>query len=344
MTPRYVNDSQPGYRRQKCGKGWVFFDRAGHRLKRGDPSFKRISSLVIPPAWTQVWICADERGHIQATGRDARGRKQYIYHPEFRSQRDSSKFERLAAFAEALPQVREQVDRDLRARNFTRRKAQALALRLMERTFMRVGNRQYQKENGTHGITTLRSSHVEVEGAQLRLEFLGKSGKWLSVAIEDSPLARQMRRYQELPGDELFQYYDDEGELRHLDSGEVNAYLQEITGDRFTAKDFRTWGGTVLAAVELSQQEPWTSQAQLKRNLNRALRKVAARLGNTLSVCRAYYVHPAVVEAYSRAGGESLIQRFSSLTLAPPLGYSREEWLTFQLLGTPARPELRKAA
>jgi len=323
----------------------VFLAADGRRLKRSDPEYARLSALVIPPAWTQVWICADERGHIQATGRDARGRKQYIYHPEFRSARDSSKFERLAAFAEALPQVREQVDRDLRCRSFSRRKAQALALRLMERTLMRVGNRQYRRENGTHGITTLRCSQVEVEGAQLRLEFLGKSGKWLSVEVADPPLARLLRRYQELPGEELFQYYDEEGELRHLDSGEVNAYLQELTGDRFTAKDFRTWGGTVLAAVELSRQEAWTSQAQLKRQLNRALRKVAARLGNTLSVCRRYYVHPAVVEAYSRSGGESLIRHFASPHLAPPVGLSREEWLTYQLLGTQGeRPALRAAA
>lgn len=321
----------------------MFFAPDGSRLARSHPDYARVAGLVIPPAWTQVWICADERGHIQATGRDARGRKQYVYHPDFRASRDSSKFERLAAFVEALPQVREQVDRDLRGRSFSRRKAQALALRLMERTLMRVGSRQYLRQNGTHGITTLRCSQVEVEGSQLRLEFLGKSGKWLSVEVEDSPLARLLRRYQELPGEELFQYYDEDGELRHLDSGEVNAYLQEITGDRFTAKDFRTWGGTVLAAVELSQQEGWTSQAQLKRQLNKALRKVASRLGNTLSVCRTYYVHPAIVEAYARNGGESLIRHFATPVVAPPVGLSREEWLTYELLGS-QRPALRAAA
>jgi len=292
----YVTDGVAGIRRQRAGKGWIYFAPDGSRINSEEKN--RINSLVIPPAWTDVWICPDPKGHIQATARDARGRKQYRYHPSYRAARDRSKFSRILEFSEILPEIRERVEHDLRARDLTRRQILATVVRLLDKTLIRVGNYEYLRENRSFGLTTLRDRHVEVKGAKLRFNFRGKSGINHTVAITDRRLARIVQQCQDLPGQELFKYLDTSGKRQIISSDDVNAYLREITGRDITAKDFRTWAGTMLAAKELCAMGPAKTRRDAERNIARAIDAVAKRLGNTRAVCRKYYVHPGLVVAY----------------------------------------------
>ncbi|HWA59251.1 MAG TPA: hypothetical protein VG692_18505 [Gemmatimonadales bacterium] len=279
------------------GSGWAFYDPAGNRITDA-AARRRCLALVIPPAWTEVWICPDPTGHIQVTARDARGRKQYRYHPAYRAARDSSKFRRILEFSELLPRIRERVERDLGAPDLTRRQILATVVRLLDKTLIRVGNAEYARENRSFGLTTLRGHHVEVKGSALRFTFRGKSGVKHSVALTDRRLARIIQRCQDLPGQELFQYLDADGARQTVASGDVNEYLREIAGQDVTAKDFRTWAGTMLAARELREAGPAPTRKEAERNIIRAIDVVAERLGNTRAVCRKYYVHPAVLDAY----------------------------------------------
>ena len=294
---RYVSDEMPGVRRKRAGKGWTYLDTDGTRIT--DPArlawFKR---LAIPPAWTDVWICPSKHGHLQATGRDARGRKVYRYHPRWRTVRDDEKYGRLLDFGKALPRIRRRVDRDLRRRGLPREKVLAAVVALLEKTSIRVGNEEYARENRSFGLTTMRDRHAKVGASKVRFRFRGKSGKQHEVPIIDRRLAGIVRRCQELPGQELFQYLDGDGEQRSVDSADVNAYIRDISGGDFTAKDFRTWRGTVLAAWALKEFEEVDSQAQAKKNVVRAVEQVAGALGNTPAVSRRSYVDPRVIEAY----------------------------------------------
>jgi DNA topoisomerase-1 len=294
---RYVHDDRPGIRRVRRGKGFRYLAPDGS-VARDPETLQRIRSLAIPPAWTDVWICPLAQGHIQATGRDARGRKQYRYHPRWREARDETKYDRMVAFGLALPKIRARVEADLALPGLPRPKVLAGVVRLLETTHIRVGNEEYARANGSFGLTTLRNGHVRVAGATLRFCFRGKSGIRHAVDLHDRRLARLVRRCQDLPGEELFQYLDDDGAPRDIDSDDVNAYLQEVAGAEFTAKDFRTWAGTVLAAWELRQCEPCTCKTQGQRRVVAAVEAVARRLGNTRAVCRKCYVHPAVIDAY----------------------------------------------
>ncbi len=294
---RYVTDGVQGIRRRRVGKGWAYYTPSGRRI--GDSRVrKRLNRLAIPPAWTDVWICPDPGGHIQATARDARGRKQYRYHHSYREARDRSKFSRMLQFSEVLPRVRERIERDLRSPDLGRRQMLATVVRLLDRTLIRVGNDEYVRENRSYGLTTLRRRHVRVDGAILRFEFRGKSGVDHTVTIADPRLARIIQRCRDLPGQELFQYLDASRKRQSVSSDDVNAYLRELTGRDITAKDFRTWGGTMLAAVELRRLGAAASRREADRNIIAAVDAVAERLGNTRAVCRKYYVHPALLQAY----------------------------------------------
>jgi DNA topoisomerase-1 len=259
---------------------------------------KRLNSLAIPPAWTDVWICPDPDGHIQATARDARGRKQYRYHTSYREARDKSKFRRMLEFSEVLPRLRQRVERDLRGEELCRKQVLATVIRLLDRTLLRVGNDEYARENNSFGLTTLRTRHVKINGSEVRFSFRGKSGVEQNVSIRDKRLARIIQRCQDLPGHELFQYLDEEGKRQSITSDDVNAHLREITGRDITAKDFRTWGGTMHAAIALHSMGVAASKREADRNIIQALDIVRERLGNTRAVCRKYYVHPALIEAY----------------------------------------------
>lgn len=293
----YVSDTEPGIRRRRAGKGFSYRDPDGKTVKDKE-ALDRIRSLAIPPAYTDVWICADPDGHIQATGRDARGRKQYRYHPRFREVRDSTKYERMLDFAAALPALRARVDEDMRRRGMPREKVLATVVHLLETTMIRVGNADYAKQNKSHGLTTLNDRHVKVDGSQVRFRFKGKSGKEWNLGIRDRRVARIVKASQDLPGQHLFQYLDEEGERHSVTSGDVNAYLREISGTDITAKDFRTWTGTVLAALALAEYEKADSAAAAKRNVREAIEQVSATLGNTPTICRKCYVHPQVIDSY----------------------------------------------
>jgi len=294
---RYVTDARPGLRRVRAGKGFTYRDAEGRGVR--DPGvLARIRSLAIPPAWTDVWICPSETGHLQATGRDARGRKQHRYHARWRVVSGETKFHHMIAFGRALPRIRRRVAVDLARRTLDREKVLAAIVRLLERTLIRVGNREYARANGSFGLTTMRVRHVDVAGSAVRFEFRGKRGIEHCVDLHDRRLARIVRQCQELPGHELFQWTDAQGARTPVDSSDVNAYLRELTGDDFTSKDFRTWAGTVLAATALAGVAPGATEAMARRNVGRAVDAVARRLGNTKAVCRQSYVHPAVIDAY----------------------------------------------
>jgi DNA topoisomerase-1 len=290
---RYVNDTRPGIRR-KDGK---FFDAAGAPVT-DEATLARIKALVIPPAWTDVWICAQANGHLQATGRDARGRKQYRYHAKWRTVRDDVKYERMLNFGKALPAIRAEVDRALKLPGLPREKVLATIVYLLEATMMRIGNEEYARTNKSFGLTTLHNRHVKVDGSDIAFHFRGKSGVFHDIELHDRRLAKIIARTRELPGQELFQYIDKDGARHSVDSSDVNDYLRTITGEEYTAKDFRTWSGTVLAALALQEFEKFDSETQAKKNIVRAIESVAAKLGNTPSICRKCYVHPAVLEAY----------------------------------------------
>ena len=294
---RYVTDSVPGIRRRRVGRGFAYVDPDGHAI-RDREHIRRFRSLVIPPAWSDVWICPIPEGHLQVTARDARGRKQYRYHPKFREHRDQTKFERMVALSEVLWKVREHVERDIALPGLQRRKVMATIVWLLERTLIRVGSHELARENNSFGLTTLRRRHVSIRGATLRFEFRGKSGVAHSVAVTDRRIARIVQRCAELPGRELFQYVDPRGRRQVVYADDVNDYLKQITGREITAKDFRTWTGTMLAAEALRAMGPAPTKRQAERNVIQAIDRAAERLGNTRSVCRKYYVHPALVEAY----------------------------------------------
>ena len=294
---RYVSDAKPGLGRVKTAAAFRYVGTDGKTVRDAE-TLARIKSLVIPPAWTEVWICPLANGHLQATGRDARGRKQSRYHPHWREVRDETKYERMLLFGDALPGLRARVDHDLAMHGLPRAKVLATLIRLMETTFIRVGNEEYARENKSYGLTTMRTRHVSVHGATITFDFAGKSGVHHTIDIENRRLAHIVRNIQELPGHEMFQYLDDEGNRHSIDSADVNEYLHEITGQHFTAKDFRTWAGTVLAAMQLREFEPFSSETQAKKNVVEAIKAVAERLGNTPAVCRKCYVHPAVLEHY----------------------------------------------
>jgi DNA topoisomerase-1 len=294
---RYVSDAGPGIRRVRAGRGFSYRGADGRPIRDRD-LLRWIRSLAIPPAWTDVWISPVRTGHILATGRDARGRKQYRYHPEWRAVRDDAKYGKTVAFARALPRIRTKVDDDLAKPGLNREKVVATVVRLLELTLMRVGNEAYVRENRSYGLTTLRNRHVAVDGSELKFRFKGKSGKEYEVGVRDRRLARIVRQCQELPGQQLFQYVDGDGELQSVESADVNDYLREATGEPFTAKDFRTWAGTVLAAEALKAVEAVDSDAAAKKNVVRAIEDVARALGNTPAICRKCYVHPAIIESY----------------------------------------------
>lgn len=294
---RYVSDTTPGIHRTRAGRGFRYTSSDGLPV-RDAQALERIRSLAIPPAWTQVWICPLPPGHIQATGQDARGRKQYRYHPRWREVRDETKFHRMLLFGQALPAIRRRTAEDLALPGLPRPKVLAAVVRLLESTLIRVGNEEYARDNHSFGLTTLRNRHVEVNGARLRFTFRGKSGIRHAIDLTDRRLARVVKQCQDLPGHELFQYLDDDGQRHSIDSADVNAYLRAITGQDFTAKDFRTWAGTVLAAAALRELPPFASATEAKRNVAAAIADVAHKLGNTKTVCRKCYVHPAVIDAY----------------------------------------------
>jgi DNA topoisomerase-1 len=294
---RYVSDDRPGVRRKKSGKGFSYARPDGTKLSDAHV-LERIRSLAIPPAWTSVWICPFADGHVQATGRDAKGRKQYRYHPLFREVRESTKYEHVVAFADALPRVRTKVRRHMTLRGLPRKKVLATVVHLLETTLIRIGNDDYARQNKSFGLTTLRNRHAAVEGSEVRFRFIGKSGKQWSLKVKDRRVAKIIKACQELPGQDLLQYLDQHGKQQNVTSADVNAYLKEITGQDITAKDFRTWAGTVLAALALKEVESFDTAAQAKRNLRAAIERVAARLGNTPAICRKCYVHPEVLNSY----------------------------------------------
>ena len=333
---RHVSDGNPGITRTMSSLGFKYY-RADGRVIRQPSELKRIASLVIPPAWTDVWICPDPRGHIQATGRDARGRKQYRYHPDWRRVRDDTKYERLPAFAAALPKIRMRTSGDLARAGLPREKVLAAVVRLLEKSLIRVGNEEYAKDNHSFGLTTFRNRHVRVRGSQVDFEFRGKSGKRHSIRISDRRLAQIVKHCRDLPGQELFQYVDDDGRRCQIGSGDVNAYLREISGEDFTAKDFRTWFGTVLACTALRAMSATaaTSGSLASKQVVEAIDAVAGVLGNTRAVCRKSYIHPGVIEAYT----DGTIARVTGRQVNRRGRLSADEIATLAILRAAAAPK-----
>jgi DNA topoisomerase-1 len=294
---RYVSDTRPGYTRKRNGGSFQYFDTEG-KLIRDESRLLRIGRLAIPPAYQDVWICPLSNGHIQATGRDDRGRKQYRYHERWRTIRDENKYDRILTFAAALPKIRRRVQADLKLPGLKREKVLAAVVQLLERTFIRVGNEEYARQNKSFGLTTMKGHHVKVRGKKLRFRFRGKGGKEHEIDFMDRRVAKIVRKLQDLPGQDLFQYFDDDSKLCNVTSQDVNDYLREITGEDFTAKDFRTWAGTVLTAMALNAQEKFATKKEAKSNVKNAIAAAAKLLRNTPTICRKCYVHPAIVESY----------------------------------------------
>jgi DNA topoisomerase-1 len=315
---RYVHDSQSGIRRERIGEQLRYTGPDGTPVE-DEATLARIKALAVPPAWTDVWICPHPNGHLQATGRDAKGRKQYRYHPKWRNVRDEVKYERMISFGKALPAIRREVDRALRLPGLPREKVLATIVYLLEATMMRIGNDEYARENGSFGLTTLRNRHVRIDGSDVEFRFRGKSGVYQQVRVHDRRLAKIVQRTRDLPGQELFQYIDDEGQTHSVGSADVNDYLRAISGEDYTAKDFRTWSGTVLAALALREFERFDTQAQAKKNVVRAIESVAKKLGNTPSICRKCYVHPAVIESYLDGAALQVLRARASEELATDL-------------------------
>jgi len=341
---RYVDDRGPGISRVTRGRGVAYRGPDGRPVRDGE-TLTRIRSLAVPPAWRDVWICPDPDGHVQATGRDVKGRKQYRYHPRWREVRDGNKYERMIAFGRALPRIRERVEKDLALPGLSREKILATVVRLLEVTLIRVGNEEYARHNDSFGLATMRDRHVRVNGSALRFQFRGKSGILHAVDLEDRRLARIVRESRDLPGYELFQYVDDDGQRHSIDAADVNAYLKSVAGDEFTAKDFRTWAGTVLAARALHEVAVFDSQAQAKRNVLRAVETVAKRLGNTRAVCRKCYIHPEVVNAYLDGTLAASLNRKAGRVLRSHLHeLSPEEAAVLALLHRGLDADARRAA
>ncbi len=324
---RYVVPKGPGIKRRRAGAGFVYLD-SNNRPVRDPQILARIRSLVIPPAWSSVWICPSPNGHIQAIGWDAKGRKQYRYHPEYRAARDLAKFDRMRAFGKVLPRIRRIVGRDLRLRGMPKRKVLAAVVKLLETTFIRIGNEEYAEENGSFGLTTLRNQHVEVLGGLLKFRFRGKSGQQHEIKLEDKRLARIVRRCKDIPGSSLFEYIDEEGKPQSLESGDVNEYLRSITHGEFTAKDFRTWGGTCLAAEFLLKQLP-EIDSPTKAALVEVVKNVACKLGNKPATCRKYYIHPLILETFEAGTLRNFAEKFKD---------SRSNYLSEQLVLSLLKP------
>jgi len=294
---RYVSDSTPGYTRKKAGKDWSFYDAEGNLVKDKELT-QRFTKLVIPPAYTKVWISPHENGHLQFTGTDAAGRKQYRYHPDWNKIRNQSKYHRLQTFAAHLPAIREQVDKDLARHKLDHEKVVALVIRLMELTSIRVGNESYKKLYGSFGLTTLMDRHVKIEGSTLKFEFKGKKGVFHKIALQSTKLAKLVKQCRDIPGKELFQFYNEEGKHCTIGSGDVNTYLKNITGEDFTAKDFRTWAGSVSALYAFKEAGEFNNVTECRKKIISVLDEVALNLGNTRTVCKKYYVHPTVIKSY----------------------------------------------
>jgi DNA topoisomerase I len=307
----YVTDRYGGFRRKRWGRGFCYYNKEGRRIREKD-TLHRIKSLVIPPAWTDVWISQDPDGHLQATGRDIKGRKQYIYHPRWNEIRTRHKFDRLLSFARVLPRIRRQVDADLRKQNFSWEKVTSIAVAFLDTAKIRIGNTEYLRENGSYGLTTLQNRHVNIEGSKIHIEFNGKGGINSQIDISNRKLARILKRCQELPGQELFQYMDDNGIQHPIRSDDVNKYLSSITSQHITAKDFRTWWGTVLMAEELHASCKSEKETPSKKQVIDSIGKVAKKLGNTRAVCRKYYIHPIVIDAFESG---KLVPAFESVSV-----------------------------
>lgn len=329
---RYGSDTSPGIQRQRVADEFCYITVDGKQIC-DESELSRIKALVIPPAWTDVWICPMPHGHLQATGRDAKGRKQYRYHAHWRKVRSQTKFNRIIAFGETLPKIRKRTAEDLALRGLPREKVLATVVRLLEITRIRVGNEEYAQTNRSFGLTTMRDRHADISGSKLRFKFRGKSGVEHDIELSDRRLARIVKRCQDIPGQELFQYLDDDGQHQPIDSGDVNDYLREITGLDFTAKDFRTWAGTVLAAQELDELGPFESETQGKKNVTQAIKDVAKQLGNRPTTCRKYYVHPAIIDAYMDGSlFQTMEQAPTQETADSPLELCSEERVVLKLL------------
>ncbi len=340
---RYVSGTGPCIQRIPCGKSFRYLGPDGKSL-RDERRLARIRSLAIPPAWTRVWICPSPHGHLQAFGWDARGRKQYRYHPLYRASRDQAKFSRMIAFGTVLALIRRRVQHDLNLRGLPKEKVLAAVVRLLETTFIRVGNDEYAKENDSFGLTTMRDRHVRIAGSKLQFRFRGKSGLEHVIELTDQRLARIVKACQDLPGYELFRYVNPAGQVCRVDSADVNRYIREICGHDFTAKDFRTWAGTVLAARELSSAAPCASPAAGKRTIVGAVKAVARRLGNRPATCRKYYIHPAIIDAYSDGSLAAAMQQGEQQHAAyAGLGLRPEEYSVMVLVAE-YQQKLAKAA
>ncbi|MFT3783955.1 MAG: DNA topoisomerase IB [Nibricoccus sp.] len=311
---RYVSDERPGITRKSAGKTFAYFGTDGKRITE-EKTLGRIKRLAIPPAWTEVWICPLENGHLQATGRDVRGRKQYRYHADWREARDETKYERVLAFGRALPKIRQRVARDLKQRGLPRNKVLAAMVRLLETTLIRVGNDEYAKENHSFGLSTMLDRHAKIQHGTIHFDFRGKSGKQHTIDLHDPQLAQIVRQVQDLPGQELFQYVDEDGKPQDITSQDVNDYLRETAGEEFSAKDFRTWSGTVLAAIALREFEKFDTKAQAKKNLVEAIKHVSERLGNTPAICKKCYIHPIVMNSYLDGTTVEMLRQKTEKTL-----------------------------
>jgi DNA topoisomerase-1 len=332
ISPRdlvYLLDVVPGIRRRRIGRQFRFLDSQGRPI-RDSTTLARIKSLAIPPAWTDVWISPEARSHLQATGRDARGRKQYRYHPRWREFRDENKYHRTIAFGEALPRIRRRVDEDLRLPGLPQEKVLAALVRVLDSTLIRIGNLEYARSNNSFGLTTLRDRHVSVNGSSASFEFRGKSGKRHKLSLQDPRLARVIKRCRDLPGYDLFQYFDEDGARRRVTSSDVNAYIRDAAGDDFSTKDFRTWNGTVLAAQALREAGAFSSQREARQTLVEVTREVASQLGNTPAVCRRCYIHPEVVGVYLDEGLQKL--RIVTRAGADPSGLNAVERAVLRFL------------
>ncbi|MBA2701730.1 MAG: DNA topoisomerase IB [Chloroflexi bacterium] len=340
---RYASDKRPGWTRRRAGRSFSYRDSEDNPVVDRQ-ALVRVRALAIPPAWTDVWICPWPNGHLQGSGRDARGRKQYRYHARWNERRGTDKFDRMLAFAEVLPALRERCDLDLSRPGLPREKVLAAVVRLLELTLIRVGNDEYARLNKSFGLTTMRDRHARIEGTSVRFRFRGKAGLQHEVTLRDRRLAGLVRRCQDLPGQELFQYVDDDGNIRDVSSDDVNAYLRDATGGEFTAKDFRTWAGTVLAYRALSVLEASTTDAANKRNVMQAMRETAGRLGNTPAVARRSYVHPAVLEAYLDGSiGGALVEAAEEATTPPEEATPAEEAAVSALLRQRLEDDARRS-
>jgi len=327
----YISVTEPGFIRKKIGKGFIYFDHNNNKIE-DEKLISRIESLVIPPAWEEVWICRKASGHIQVTGRDAKGRKQYIYHPKWDEIRNTNKFNLMLKFAESLPLIREKVEQDLKQKNLTKQKVAAIIIKLLEETLIRVGNMEYAIANDSYGLTTLKNKHIEIEGNKIKFMFVGKSGKNWEVDVNNKKLAKLVKQCQELPGQNLFQYVGEEGNLQNITSNDINEYLKNIVDLGFTAKDFRTWGGTVTAAIELYHSGKAENEKDEKKKITQAIKNVAKALNNTLAVCRKYYIHPEIIESYKDGTLFTEMQKAEKKIETQPFALEKEEKAVLNIL------------